>query len=140
MIKVKASARAIQAVDMRLAGSAYSDIAKALGYADESGAWRAVDRLLSRQKRESADAIRGIEVNRLDKLIAAIWPRALAGDGKMIDVVLRIMERRARYLGLDAPARIDLVADLRRIAEAEGLDPDEAVAVAQQIVKAGVGG
>lgn len=39
---------------------------------------------------------------RLDVAMAAIWPKILTGDTWHIDRMLAIMERRAKYLGLDA--------------------------------------
>ena len=50
---------------------------------------------------EDADAIRALELERLDAILAPQMRLALAGDGYAVDRVLRIMERRARYLGLD---------------------------------------
>lgn len=50
---------------------------------------------------EEADAIRAMELERLDAIMAPQMRLALAGDGFAVDRVLRIMERRARLLGLD---------------------------------------
>ena len=65
----------------------------------------------------------------------AHWPAVLRGDVKATNIVLRIMERRAVYLGLDAPVRIDLEQQIRDGAIAEGLDPDEAVAIADEVIR-----
>ena len=46
-----------------------------------------------------------LELERLDALTLAAWPRARAGDDRAIRVVLRIMQRRAKLLGLDAPLK-----------------------------------
>ncbi|MFJ6428899.1 helix-turn-helix domain-containing protein [Microbacterium maritypicum] len=51
---------------------------------------------------EEADAIRTLELERLDAIMAPQMRLALAGDGFAVDRVLRIMERRARLLGLDS--------------------------------------
>lgn len=45
------------------------------------------------------------EVAKCDWLERAVMPKALLGDGPSVDRVLKIMERRARILGLDAPTR-----------------------------------
>ncbi|MEW1974154.1 helix-turn-helix domain-containing protein [Microbacterium profundi] len=50
---------------------------------------------------EDASAIRAMELERLDAILAPQMRLALAGDGFAVDRVLRIMERRARLLGLD---------------------------------------
>jgi hypothetical protein len=44
-----------------------------------------------------------IELDRLDALLKACQPGAEAGDLASVDRVLRIMERRAKLLGLDQP-------------------------------------
>lgn len=57
---------------------------------------------------EPAEQLRQLEHFRLERLMTATWARAIAGHGESIDRVLRIMERKARLLGLDAPAEIDI--------------------------------
>ena len=46
--------------------------------------------------------MRRLEVDRLDALQAALWPTALAGDTAAATIVLRIIEQRARVLGMGA--------------------------------------
>jgi len=46
-----------------------------------------------------------LEALRLDQMQAALWQRATDGEVRAIDRILRIMERRARLLGLDEPER-----------------------------------
>lgn len=55
----------------------------------------------------SAADLRELEAVRLDKLTFIAYRQAAAGDLAAMDRVLRIMERRAKLLGLDAPTRID---------------------------------
>ncbi|OIJ32443.1 helix-turn-helix domain-containing protein [Microbacterium sp. LCT-H2] len=50
---------------------------------------------------EEADAIRTLELARLDAILVPQMRLALAGGGFAVDRVLRIMDRRAKYLGLD---------------------------------------
>jgi hypothetical protein len=47
-----------------------------------------------------AEAIR-LEEQRLDELQEGIWDKALAGDARAVEVALKVLERRARMLGLD---------------------------------------
>ena len=42
-----------------------------------------------------------LELMRLDKLQLLEWRKAQKGDGKAVQNILKIMERRASYLGLD---------------------------------------
>lgn len=78
---------------------------------DERFAFKDILRELSRLREtmgEDAEAIRQVELERLDRLTEAVWSRATAGDDSAIDRVLKLMDRRARYLGLDAPVRQEL--------------------------------
>ena len=45
-----------------------------------------------------------LESHRLDRAINAIWDKVADGDLNAIDRALKIMERRARLLGLDTPS------------------------------------
>jgi hypothetical protein len=47
-----------------------------------------------------AEAIR-LEEMRLDDLQEGLWTRALSGDARAVEVSLKVLERRARMLGLD---------------------------------------
>jgi hypothetical protein len=84
--------------------------------------------------------LRGLELERLDALHAACWPAALAGHLRSIDTVLRIMRRRAALLGLDAPRRHHVTAEVplqafaAHAAERAGLDPAEVLAAAEQLL------
>jgi len=98
---------------LRLAGMGFEQIATEVGYADQSGAYRAYKRVMDRTIRPIADEIRDEEIARLDRLIMSYWPRALGGGGhdpnpKAADVVFRAMDRRAKLLGLDAPVKQEI--------------------------------
>src|SRR5260370_34801234 len=72
--------RAAQALELRTSGMTYAAVAAALGYSDESGARKAVDRLLSRVECEGAEELRRLEGQRLDAMQRAIWPQCGPGD------------------------------------------------------------
>jgi hypothetical protein len=46
------------------------------------------------------------ELDRLDAMLRACWSKAIGGDMKAVDRVLKISERRSKLLGLDAPERV----------------------------------
>ena len=62
---------------------------------------------LSAEMIAAADEFRALEQVRLDALQFALWARAEQGDLVAVDCVLKIMERRARLLGLDATKRAE---------------------------------
>jgi hypothetical protein len=55
---------------------------------------------------EPADELRKMELERLDRLLLAVWGQAAKGNQGGIDRALKIMERRAKLLGLDAPTKV----------------------------------
>lgn len=98
--------RALAAIDLRTTGASYRTIAEQLGYRDASGAYRAVARLLTRREAESVGELRTVEAKRLDEMQAGLWDKAKAGNLGAVREVIRIMERRARLFGMDAPVSV----------------------------------
>jgi len=101
-----------QAVQLRSLGHTYDEIAQQLGLATRGSAWKVVQRALTRIPAESVEEMRLLEGARLDAMTAAIWPTAVTGDEKAIALMLRIMERRAKLFGLDAPVRMQTLVDV----------------------------
>lgn len=66
--------------------------------------------------------------------------RRQAWESGDLTTVLRALKQEAELLGVDAPTKIDLVAYVRELATREGLDPEEAVAMAERIVREGARG
>jgi len=122
---ITAAERQRQALELRKGGVDYQTIANRLGYKWPSGAHKAVMSALKAVIREPAEDVLALELARLDALFFTLWPKARAGDTAAIDRVLRIMERRAKYLGLDAPIKIDLGAIVEEMATRHDLTPDE---------------
>ena len=93
-----------QVVELKRAGATYDDCARIVGYATPQGAYLAFQRALKRTLvAAGTEELREIELDRLDRLQRGVWAAAASGDVQAINTVLRIMDRRARYLGLDAP-------------------------------------
>ena len=108
---VKANDRHIQALELRKAGVSYQRIAEALGFNSPQAAWKAVNSALKKTVQEPADEVRKLEVERLDAAAQAIYPSVKQGQYGAIDRWLKIMERRAKLLGLDAPTKSDITSD-----------------------------
>jgi len=99
--------RDTQCVQLRRAGLGWDAIAKQLGY---SSAARAYEQFMSFMKdypREDAVAARDLEADRYDQLQRAIWAKCLKGDTWSIDRALKLMDQRARLLGLNLPPQVD---------------------------------
>lgn len=121
--RANAAERQRQALELRKAGAGYQQIADKLGFASPSGAHKAVLSAIRKTLQEPADDVRKLEVERLDKYLLALAPQIANGNQGAIDRALRIQERRARLLGLDAPAKVE-IKDWREEARKEGVDPD----------------
>ena len=105
--RVRAAQLEQKCLELRSAGLSFREIARELKVAPAT-AYKAVARGLAAVNagcREQAQELRALEALRLDQLQAALWERATDGDVRAIDRILRIMERRARLLGLDEPER-----------------------------------
>jgi len=97
--------RQTKAVQLRAAGLSFDVIAAQLGFANRQSAHRSVKAALQGNLREAVAELRELDAERLDGLLRALYPRALKGDYGAADRVLRILERRAKLYGLDAPVK-----------------------------------
>ncbi|MGV9194067.1 helix-turn-helix domain-containing protein [Microbacterium sp. MC2] len=99
--KVQRATRRAEAITLRRAGVRVDTIAERLGVSPRTiQAW--LHEAIADIPREAADDLRMLELDRLDALFAAQYRAALAGDGQAVDKCLKVMERRARLLNLDA--------------------------------------
>lgn len=109
----KHSAMAAEALQLRIAGAKYSVIGERLGV-NKSTAYRAVQEELAELdtlKSTLAERLRDLEAERCERLILGLWSNATRGDDKAVHAVLRVMERKAKLLGLDAPTKTEEVGD-----------------------------
>ena len=102
--RLKARERWLEALELRKAGWTFERIADELGYAGPSGAYQAVMKALKAAFSEPVAEMRKLESARLDEMQEKISVNV--GPGKddglpVVDRVLRIMDRRAKLLGLD---------------------------------------
>lgn len=106
----KAAYRRQQALQLRLSGASYPTIAQALGVS-VSVAYKDVQRELESVKAQhdgERESLLSLELERIDRMMRAHWPQAIQGHQGATDRVLKLMERRARLLGLDAPVKGEL--------------------------------
>ena len=95
-------------LELRRGGLTFDLIAERLGYANASGAQKAYERACSRIVYDDVVALRNAEMDRLDIAQAAIWNEVLQGTISAVTALIKIMERRARLLGLDMPVKTQL--------------------------------
>lgn len=103
MRRLRATERQRQALALRRAGASYEIIAQRLGYANRSNAYRAVKHLLDRQESELVTEYRQLNLQRLERALHSRWERAITGDDRAVQLVLRIIIEENRLLGIRAP-------------------------------------
>jgi hypothetical protein len=131
--QAEAARRRAQVVQLRLAGANFEEIGQQLGVSDTRAHQLWTD-ALDRTTKEPTDQWRELELQRLDQLQAAAAEvlqstHHVIQTGKVVvddqgrpyvdhrpvlaavNTLVRVMERRARLLGLDAPARVDTTVD-----------------------------
>jgi len=94
-----------QVLSLRRLGFTFDQIAKQLGYASSSGAYNAYRRACLKIIYEEVEETRKMEMDRLDNAQMRIMTGVNNGNIAAINTLLRIMERRARLLGLDQPMK-----------------------------------
>lgn len=120
-----------QVLELKRSGATWDAIAQVVGYSNGSGAFKAYQRAMVRTLQQPADELRDAEIDRLDRLQRAYWFEAIGDKNtppvhKSAEIVLKIIDRRAKLLGLDAPTKIQaevvtydasgIDADIERIA------------------------
>lgn len=107
--------RRAEALKLRVAGVAIDQIAERL-QVSTTRVEQIVSEELAKQGHGTRDlnrareALRAAENARLDRAQAAIWTQVNDGSLPAVDRLLRIMERRARLNGLDAPTTVAVSA------------------------------
>lgn len=123
--KLTKKQKAAAAVEMRIHGWTFDEIAEALGYRNRGTVHRLVQEAMVQTVEPPAHELRQLEAARLDRLQAAHFSSALGGNVKATDIVLNIMKRRAALLGLDMPIKFDV--DFEKELRDAGIDPTQAL-------------
>jgi hypothetical protein len=109
------AARQQQAIKLRKFGLVYEDIAKQTGvslnqaYRDVQAALYAI----RTERDEDAHDLRTLELGRLDLLWSRLMPAVMRNDCEAIRAAVKVSERRARLLGLDAREQLSVPVVLR---------------------------
>lgn len=130
---IEGAQRDAEAARLRSRGLSLAQIAEQLDYAGPSGAYKAVQRALAAVPVDAVEELRRLQLEQLNYLgrrafevlegehpLISPSGRVVTHNGKpltdvrpvlrAIDTLLRIMEREARLMGLDAPLRFDRFA------------------------------
>lgn len=130
-VRIRTAERRAQCVALRLAGATYPAIAAQVGITPRA-AYEHVKQHMeetARKSGEDATALRALENERLDRMQMGIWNRAINGDETAIDRVLKIIERRSRINGTDAPTKVAPTTP-------DGMEPYEGGGLAEMLAQA----
>ncbi len=109
--RIRTTEKTLKALELRKRGLNYTQIGEKLGCARSTACRYVLSELenLADKCREEAVRVRDLELQRLDDLYLIAYRAIIDGnDLAGIDRCLRIMERRAKLLGLDAAAKVDV--------------------------------
>ena len=122
----------VMALQMRKTGRAsYAAIGKALGVSRQS-AYMKVKRALRMFQKQATEEYRNSELERMDAVIAILWPQVISGNGSAIDRYIKASQHRAELAGAYAPKQVQALninmdfsklttSQLERLAKGEDL-------------------
>jgi hypothetical protein len=117
-------------IELRQEGYVWREIAVMVDMSI-AGVAKAYKRALTRHPHATIDEHRELELNRLDTLQRTFWKSAVAGNQRAAEFVLRIIEKRAKLLGLEAPLKIQA-----EVVTYDGSDLDREVERVARIIEA----
>lgn len=98
---IRRQQRIAAAMDFRLQGHTHRAIATQLHVSPETVRRYVLEGMAKHVPAETAQQVLKMELWRLDQMQSGIFGQAAHGDTVAIEAMLKIMQRRARYLGLD---------------------------------------
>lgn len=103
--KLPARARDVRALELITEGKTYDEAARILGYTDGSSAYKAARRAVERREFAAADQFRYMHIERAQAFRRSLWPLLSIPEraARAVEVLVKVDEREAKLLGLDAP-------------------------------------
>ena len=105
--------RYIWVLELRRNGLTYEEIAKEVGYANRSSAYAAFQAILQMTLHETAEEARQLELERLNLMFNKLMPGIEKGHPRAIEAAIKIMDRRAKYLGIEFASEPDVEIKVR---------------------------
>ena len=119
--KIVSAERIARAMELRKGGATYEMIGVDLGVSTPR-AFEIVNDALKALVAEPTEQVRKLEIERIDHMLSVVWATATNAmsettvDASLLDMilkaqagVLKLMERRAKLTGLDAPEKVEEV-------------------------------
>lgn len=89
-----------QVMELRIRGRSFYQIERELNITNANRVFRRALARSGNVEYKRAEATR-LEGERLDALQDGIWPRAMSGDPRAVEVAIKLLERRSKLYGLD---------------------------------------
>jgi hypothetical protein len=121
-------------LEARMGGATFRDIAHQMDLS-VGVVFRDYQMALRHWVQPLAGEARDLELARLDRIHLTLWPHVLDGDYQAIDRILKVMAQRRALLALDVPTKIDITSMVERVAEEAGIDVEEALRDADEIIR-----
>ena len=117
-------------IELRHEGYVWREIAVMVDMS-VAGVAKAYKRALTRHPHATIDEHRELELDRLDNLQRTYWQPAVNGNLRAADYVLRVIDKRAKLLGLDAPLKVQA-----EVVTYDGSDLDREVERVARLIEA----
>lgn len=111
-------------IHLRLQGYSFSEIAASSGIS-KTRAYQIVQEYIQEYRKDHAESIEQmveLDSQRMDNLMRALWTRFNDGETPAAGLILKLLERRAKMLGFDAPEKKTIDASYKAYV---GFNPDE---------------
>ena len=104
--RINAVEKQRRAVELRLAGRTWQEIADALGYSSHPSAIDAVKTALRKPLDEPSAEFRQLTLERLTKILQVQWPNMLRGEVQAAKICLQAIGDMRQLMGVDTPSRV----------------------------------
>ena len=105
--RLEAREKQQRALELRMAGRTWNEVAETLGYASHAGAINAVKAILARSDSDYGSRFRTLTLERLTKVLQTYWPTMLRGDVPAANVCLKTITDMREVTGIDMPQRVE---------------------------------
>jgi hypothetical protein len=106
-----------KALELRVLGYSYRKIGIAMGLS-KVGAYKIVERAIAKQDKtitESSKRVMALDLARIDEVLPSVMERAKGGSDRAITSLIKLLDRQARYLGLDAAVKTEDLAEREKV-------------------------
>jgi hypothetical protein len=105
-VRLAKAKRVARTLELLAEGWTYREISAEMGVSLAT-AYKDAKEAIAALPTPAAEEWRRVDLERLDYLWEKLRPGIELGDDKAVNAALRVLERRSRYLGLDAPTKVE---------------------------------